>query len=155
MATDLEKHIVPPGEGEQLRWGGPAAGGVTILVDPSNTGETSFCVLTQSLDPGAMVPPHHHERAEQVLFVMSGRGAITLGDHEVEAISGAAVHVPKGTVHSITNTGDEPLTILEATSPPGFQEIFREMHRVGEPTLEDIVQMGARHDINMHPDGDS
>jgi oxalate decarboxylase/phosphoglucose isomerase-like protein (cupin superfamily) len=68
---------------------------------------------------------------------------------------GATVHVPKGTVPSITNTGDEPLTILEATSPPGFQEIFREMHRAGEPTLEDIVQMGARHDINMQPGGDT
>lgn len=151
MAVDLDKHIVPPGGGEQLHWGGPAAGSVTILVDPSNTGETTFCVLTQTLDPGALVPPHHHQKAEQVLFVVSGRGAITLGDHEVEASPGSAVHVPKGTVHSITNTGDAPLTILEATSPPGFQEIFREMHRVAEPTLDDITRMGARHDINMHP----
>jgi mannose-6-phosphate isomerase-like protein (cupin superfamily) len=69
-----------------------------------------------------MVPPHHRQKAEQALFVVSGRGAITLGDHKVEASPGAAVHVPKGTVHSVTNTGDEPLTILEATSPPGFQE---------------------------------
>jgi len=155
MAVDLDKHIVPPGGGEQLRWGGPAAGGVTILVDPANTGETSLCVLTQTLDPGAMVPPHHHEKAEQVLFVVSGRGAITLGDRKVEAGPGATVHVPRRTVHSITNTEDQPLTVLEATSPPGFQEIFREMHRVAEPTLDDIVSMGARHDINMHPGEDS
>jgi mannose-6-phosphate isomerase-like protein (cupin superfamily) len=148
--VDLSKHIVSPSGGEQLSWGGPAAGGVTILVDPANTGETSFCVLTQTLDPGAMVPPHHHNKAEQVLFVVSGKGEVTLGDRKLEASPGATVHVPKGTVHSITNTADEPLTILEATSPPGFQEIFREMHRAGEPTLDDIVRMGAKHDINMH-----
>jgi len=155
MTVDLERHIVAPGGGEQLSWGGPAAGGVTILVDPANTGETSLCVLTQTLDPGALVPSHHHEKAEQVLFIVSGRGAITLGDHNVEAGPGATVHVPKGTAHSITNTGDEPLTILEATSPPGFQEIFREMHRMSEPTLDDIVRIGAQHDINMHPGDDS
>ena len=151
MAIDLDRSIVTPGGGERLHWGGPAAGAVTILVDPKNTGETSFCVLVQTLDPGAMVPPHHHEKAEQVLFVVSGRGAITLGDRQVEAAPGATVHVPKGTPHSIANTGSEPLQILEATSPPGFQEIFREMHRLSEPTLEDIVRIGAQHDIHMHP----
>jgi len=155
MATDLARHIVPSDGGEQLRWSGPAAGGVTILVDPTNTGETSFCVLTQTLEPGAMVPPHHHAKAEQVLFVVSGRGAITLGDHEIEAAPGATVHVPRGTVHGISNDGEEPLTILEATSPPGFQEIFREMHRLGDPTLENIVRLGARYDIHVQPGPDA
>ena len=155
MTVDLDRHIVAPGGGEHLHWGGPAAGGVTILVDPANTGETGLCVLTQTLNPGAMVPPHHHEKAEQVLFVVSGRGAITLGDRNVEVARGATVHVPKRTVHSITNTGDEALTVLEATSPPGFQEIFREMHRISEPTLEDIVRIGGEHDINMQPGDDS
>jgi mannose-6-phosphate isomerase-like protein (cupin superfamily) len=97
-----------------------------------------------------MVPVHHHEKAEQVLFVVSGSGEITLGDQNVEARPGATVHVPRGVAHGITNTGDEPFTILEVTSPPGFQEIFREMHRISEPTLEDIVRIGSQHDISMH-----
>ena len=151
MAVDLDRHVVTAGGGERLHWSGPAAGAVTILVDPKNSGETSFCVLVQTLDPGAMVPPHHHENAEQVLFVVSGQGTITLADRQLEASPGATVHVPKGTRHGISNSGGAPLQILEATSPPGFQEIFREMHRLGEPTLEDIVRIGAQHDIHMHP----
>ena len=150
MSVDLAKHVVAPSGGEQLHWGGPAAGGVTILVDPANTGQTNLCVLTQTLDAGAMVPVHHHEKAEQVLFVVSGFGKISLGDQQVDAVSGATVHVPKGVPHGIVNTGTEPFTILEVTSPPGFQEIFREMHRLSEPTLEDIARIGAEHDIAMH-----
>jgi mannose-6-phosphate isomerase-like protein (cupin superfamily) len=155
MSFDLEKHLFEPGEGEYLHWGGPAAGRVTIMVDPTISGPTGLCVLTQSLDPGSVVPVHHHERAEQVLFIISGRGQVSLADHQVEAGPGFTVHVPKGVAHSIANTGDEPLSILEITSPPGFQEIFRKMHALSEPDAEDIARIGAEHDITVHPGGGS
>lgn len=151
MSLDPAKHVFGPGEGEHLRWTGPAAGKVTILIDPQNAGPTGLCVLTQSLDPGSMVPVHHHEKAEQVLFIVSGHGRISLEDHEFEARPGATVHVPRGVAHSITNTGDEPLSILEVTSPPGFQEIFRKMHELSEPDAEDIARIGAEYDIVVHP----
>jgi mannose-6-phosphate isomerase-like protein (cupin superfamily) len=152
MNLDTAKHVFKPGDGEQLHWGGPAAGRVTIMVDPA-TGPTNLCVLTQSLEPGSIVPVHHHETAEQVLFIVSGSGRISLGDKHVDAQAGATVHIPKGVPHGIMNTGDEALTLLEVTSPPGFQEIFREMHRLAEPSEEDIARIGDKHDIIVHPLG--
>ena len=151
MGVDLAKHVFKEGEGEHLRWGGPAAGSVTIMVDPGNSGPTDLCVLTQSLDPGSVVPVHHHEKAEQVLFIVSGVGEIYLASRRVEARAGSTVHVPKGVAHGIVNTGDEPLTILEVTSPPGFQDIFREMHRLSEPSAEEIARIGIKYDIVVHP----
>jgi len=151
MSFDPAKHVFKPGDGEHLHWGGPAAGKVTIMIDPVNSGPTGFCVLTQSLDPGSVVPVHHHEKAEQVLFIISGRGQVSLEDHQVEAGPGVTVHVPKGVAHGIANTGDEPLYILEITSPPGFQEIFRKMHELSEPDAEDIARIGAEYDIAVHP----
>jgi mannose-6-phosphate isomerase-like protein (cupin superfamily) len=151
MGLDLARHVFAPGEGEKLAWGGPAAGKVAIMVDPANSGPTDLCVLTQSLDPGAEVPVHVHAKAEQVLFIVSGRGKISLEDSQVEAGSGVTVHIPKGVAHGIVNTGDDPLTILEVTSPPGFQEIFREMHRLSEPSAEDIARIGAEYDIDVRP----
>jgi len=147
MGFDLTKHVFAPGEGERLAWGGPAAASVTIMIDPANSGPTDLCVLSQSLEPGSTVPPHYHEKAEQVLFIVSGHGEISIADHQVAAQPGATVHVPKGIVHGIANTGDEPLCILEITSPPGFQEIFREMHQLGQPDEEEIARIGAKHDI--------
>ena len=91
MSIDLAKHVFGAGEGEKLNWGGPAAGNVTIMIDPDNSGPTDLCVLTQSLDPGSVVPVHHHEKAEQVLYIVSGGGQISLGDRQVEARAGATV----------------------------------------------------------------
>jgi mannose-6-phosphate isomerase-like protein (cupin superfamily) len=153
MSVDLAKHVFGTGEGEQLRWGGPAAGSVTIMVDPENSGPTDLCVLTQSLDPGSAVPVHRHEKAEQVLFIVSGGGQISLADRRVEARAGATVHIPKGVAHGIVNDGSEPLTILEITSPPGFEKIFREMHSLGEPSAEDIARIGTKYDIVVDPIG--
>jgi mannose-6-phosphate isomerase-like protein (cupin superfamily) len=150
MDIDLTSHVFNPGEGEHLRWGGPAAGSVTIIVDPRNSPPTDFCVLTQSLDVGAAVPVHHHEEAEQVLFIVSGKAHISLAGQRIEAETGATVHIPKGVAHGFVNTGEAPLTILEVTSPPGFQNIFREMHRLSEPSSEDIARIGAKYDIVVH-----
>jgi quercetin dioxygenase-like cupin family protein len=147
MSFDPAKHVFGPGEGEHLTWGGPAAASVTIMIDPTNSGPTGLCVLSQSLEPGSSVPPHYHAKAEQVLFIVSGHGEISIAGHQVTAQPGATVHVPKGVVHAITNTGHEPLRILEVTSPPGFQEIFRKMHQLGQPDEEDIARIGAEHDI--------
>lgn len=145
--VELAKHVCRPGEGERIEMRGPTAGSITILVDPANTGTTDLCALIQTLDPGAAVPVHRHDKAEQVLHFLSGRGTVVLGEHEVEAISGTTVHVPKGVEHGIANGGDAPLSFLEMTTPPGFQEAFRAMGRLSEPTPEAIAEVVGQHDI--------
>ncbi len=147
MTFELAKHVFAPGEGEVLVMHPPTAGRITILVDPTNTGETCLCTLIQTLDPGAAVPLHRHDLAEQVLFVFSGRGRAMIAGEEIEAHPGTTVHVPKGIEHSITNTGGEPLSFLETTSPPGFQEAFRTLRQLSDPTPEDVARIAAEHDI--------
>ena len=115
MSIDLANHVFAPGDGEFLQWGGPAAGKVTIMVDPA-THATNLCVLTQSLEPGSVVPVHHHETAEQVLFVISGSGLITLDDQQIDAQAGATVYIPQSVLHGITNTGDEELVLFQAAA---------------------------------------
>ena len=147
MSIDLAKHVIAPGEGEVLEMHGPTAGKITILVDPTNTGDTGLCTLIQSLDPGAAVPVHRHEKAEQVLFFLSGAGKASIAGHEIDAVPGTTIHVPKGVRHGIANTGDEPLSFLETTSPPGFQETFRRLSQLSDPQPEQIGQIAAEYDI--------
>jgi len=147
VSLDLAKHVLGPGAGEVIEMHGPTAGRITILVDPVNTGNTDLCALIQTLNPGASVPVHRHERAEQVLHFLSGRGSVSIAGHEVEANPGTTVHVPKGVDHGIANAGDVPLSFLEATTPPGFQEAFRSMSRLTEPTPEAIAAIAGQHDI--------
>jgi len=148
-ATDFDpaRHVLAPGEGEVIAMGGATAGRITILVDPTNTGETALCALIQTLDPGAAVPVHRHAKAEQVLRFLSGRATVSISGHDVEAKPGTTVHVPKGVEHGIANAGDDPLSFFEATTPPGFQEAFRAMSRLPEPTPEAVAAIAGEHDI--------
>ena len=147
MNIDLAKHVIAPGEGEVLEMHGPTAGKITILVDPTNTGDTGLCTLIQTLDTGAAVPVHRHEKAEQVLFFLSGVGKASIAGHEIDAVPGTTIHVPKGVRHGIANTGEEPLSFLETTSPPGFQETFRRLSQLSDPQPEQIGQIAAEYDI--------
>lgn len=149
MSLDISKHVLPPGAGEVIEMRGPTAGSITILVDPAKTGKTDLCVLIQTLDPGAAVPVHRHDKAEQVLHFLSGCGTVSLSGCEIEAEPGTTVHVPKGVEHGIANPGVTPLSFLEATTPPGFQEAFRHMSRLPEPTPQAIAKIAGRHDILM------
>ena len=151
MSLELAKHVIAPGEGEVLEQRGPTAGRITILIDPLNTGETNLCALIQTLNPGAAVPVHRHERAEQVLYFLSGRGMGSLDGAEIDATPGTTIHVPKGVKHGIANAGEEPLSFLETTSASGFEETFRKLSQLSDPRPEDIAEIAAEHDILIDP----
>ncbi len=151
MSIELAKHVLAPDDGELLEMHGPTAGTIRILVDPTNTGPTGFCTLIQTLNPDAAVPVHRHELAEQVLYFLSGRGKASLGGQEIDVSPGTTIHVPKGVRHGIANTGQEPLSFLETTTPPGFQETFRKLSQLSNPCPEEIGQIAAEYDILIDP----
>jgi quercetin dioxygenase-like cupin family protein len=147
MSLDLSKHVMAAGEGELIEMRGPTAGSITILVDPVNTGKTSLCTLIQKLNPAAAVPVHRHNQAEQVLYFLSGCCTVSLSGQEIEAKPGTTVHVPKGVDHGIVNTGETELSFLEVTTPPGFQEAFRSMSELADPTPQAIAKIAGQQDI--------
>ncbi len=151
MSIELAKHVLAPDDGELLEMHGPTAGTIRILVDPTNTGPTGFCTLIQTLNPDAAVPVHRHELAEQVLYFLSGRGKASLGGQEIDVLPGTSIHVPKGVRHGIANTGQEPLSFLETTTPPGFQETFRKLSQLSDPRPEEIGKIAAEYDILIDP----
>lgn len=149
MKIDPSKHIFGPESGEVIAMAPPTGGTITILGNPKSHAETKLCTLIQTLDPGALVPPHRHERAEQVLYFASGSGRVTIGDHTANVDPGTTVHVPRGVAHSILNTGGQPLSFVETTSPPGFEEAFRELAKLSAPTPDGVAAVLAQHDINL------
>ena len=153
MGLDLTKHVFNPGEGEVLTTEAPTSGKVAILVDPRNTGDTGLCTLMQTLDPGGVVPVHRHDAAEQVLFIVSGRGKASIADHDLDVCPGTVIHVPRRTWHGFSNTGDEPLQVLETTSPPGFQNAFREWSQLSGPDPEAFAEIAERNDIRIRTAG--
>ncbi len=81
------------------------------------------CVRLQSLaearlPPGASTTPHHHERTEEIYYILEGQGLMRIGPDSHTVSVGDAIAIPPGHVHQITNSGDVVLKFLCCCSPP-------------------------------------
>jgi mannose-6-phosphate isomerase-like protein (cupin superfamily) len=59
----------------------------------------------------------HCLNSSEVYYILSGRGLMVIDDERCEAEPGAAIYIPPGTVQSIKNIGNEPLTFLCIVDP--------------------------------------
>ncbi len=68
--------------------------------------------------PHAHAPGHIHEKEEEVIYIVAGRGRMHVGNSFEKIRPGTAVYIPAGMEHSVENTGDEPIKLVYAFSPP-------------------------------------
>ena len=64
---------------------------------------------------------HVHKNAEEVIYILSGRGISGVGDTEVEMKQGDTMFVPRGAVHWFYNPFLEPVEMLFAYTRPSLQ----------------------------------
>jgi mannose-6-phosphate isomerase-like protein (cupin superfamily) len=88
-------------------------------------GATMSMVISE-VSPGANIPIHLHRNEDELIFIHTGTGIVTLGDGQVPSSAGAVLYAPKGIWHGIENTGSDVLTWCAIWSPPGFEQFFRE-----------------------------
>ena len=67
--------------------------------------------------PGGRTAPHYHKVTEEIYYILRGIGDITIGDQTRRATPGDAIAIPPGEVHTIANTGSEPLVFLCCCAP--------------------------------------
>lgn len=80
------------------------------------------CVANQSLAearvmPGQRTAPHYHRLTEEIYYILSGAGLITVAGEERRVAAGDAIAIPPGAVHTIANVGQEVLTLLCCCAP--------------------------------------
>ena len=64
------------------------------------------------IDPGGQVAPHTHPGLEMG-YVLAGQGSVTVKGQAPRPLTvGDSFAMPQGTVHSVSNTGPEPLVLL-------------------------------------------
>ncbi|MGH9356584.1 MAG: cupin domain-containing protein, partial [Terriglobia bacterium] len=99
-----------------------------LLVNPENTTSRYFDFRISIYEPKGHVEPHTHSEAEQVYYILKGKGLMTLDgkDHVVEP--NTAIFIPPGVAHGIANTGLKDLVFIVVTVPP---EISRADSAVG------------------------
>ena len=123
-------HVFKWGDGERIKMKDvDDPRGWRIQVDPQNTGSSRLSMGTQEIPPGGRIPVHLHEREEEILFFHEGAGEIEIGGETGPIRAGTSAFLPPGVAHGVRNTGNAPLKLLWVFSPPGYEEVFREMAR--------------------------
>ena len=69
------------------------------------------------LGVGCATVPHHHAVTEEIYYILSGTGDMTLGDESRPVSPGDAIAIPPGMLHTIRNTGPAELVFLCTCAP--------------------------------------
>jgi mannose-6-phosphate isomerase-like protein (cupin superfamily) len=89
-----------------------------LLVHPSNADTRYFDFRISSYQPKGYAEVHVHEVAENIYYVLQGRGIVELDGKKHLVEPHMVVHIPAGVRHGIFNTGLEDLIFIVAASPP-------------------------------------
>jgi mannose-6-phosphate isomerase-like protein (cupin superfamily) len=92
------------------------------LMDRTTSEITRCSLAEETLLPGQAVTPHHHREIEEIYYVLSGRGVMSVGDEKREVAAGDAIYVPRGSRHTLENTGAEPIKLILVCGPAFFYE---------------------------------
>lgn len=64
---------------------------------------------------------HVHKDAEEVIYILSGKGISGIGEAEEEMSEGDTMFVPRGAVHWFYNPFDEPVEMLFVYTRPSLK----------------------------------
>jgi quercetin dioxygenase-like cupin family protein len=84
-----------------------------ILVDEETVGAEDITFGYSKFEAKTSIhKKHYHAEAEEIMYILSGRGMTGVGDTEQEIVAGDTLWVPRGEVHWFYNPCDEPCEFL-------------------------------------------
>lgn len=112
-------------------------------LDLQDTAENIAAIYDTSLEPGESIQPHSHPDFEEIYYVLSGYGIITIGDEREEISRGDVVYIPPPSPHMLLNTGSVPLRFITVTV-----NVFQNKKQGGgcEPQKDALLQKGEKRD---------
>jgi len=88
------------------------------MLGPQNCSTQNLTFGLAEFPGNSLAAAHTHDTQEEILYTISGVGAIISGEQEVRMEPGAAVFIPPGLAHQIRVDGEEPLMVVTLFSPP-------------------------------------
>lgn len=140
-------------EGEYLISGRRRAP-MRIKIDSTRAAGARMSMVISEVAPGASIPVHRHRNEDELIFIHTGRGTVTLGDERIDSTAGAVLYAPIGVWHGIENTGAETLTWCAVFSPAGFEQYFREVGvppdgSVAPPSPDQVTAIGLKYGMEF------
>lgn len=86
-----------------------------------NPGITKNCknlsLAEATLPSGCSTQKHMHPKAEEIYYVLSGSGLLTIGEESQQLLAGDAVLIPSGAPHEFLNNSEADLRFLCHCAP--------------------------------------
>jgi quercetin dioxygenase-like cupin family protein len=123
-----------PDNSDVVYWG--LGDGVTILASSKDT-NGAYAQVEGLLVPGGEAPAHIHHREDETFYILEGSFELRLGEVTQVARPGDYIQVPRGTVHSLRNVGNQTARALVTFVPAGLEGFFAEVYQpvAGRTTL--------------------
>ena len=102
---------------------------LAIIFD-SQSADNSLTVCVEIFEAGSATPPHRHNFAVEMFFILQGEGIAVCDGKQTSLQTGDSVLMPKTGTHYLMNTGKERLYALCMMVP---NEDFSELIRNGIP----------------------
>jgi quercetin dioxygenase-like cupin family protein len=88
------------------------------LLGPQNSAARNLAFGLAEFPAGTVAAEHVHAAEEEIIYILSGAGAILAGEQEIRLEPGVAVFIPPGQMHQIRVNEGEPLKLVTLFSPP-------------------------------------
>ncbi len=126
--------VLGPDDGPGYWQPEPANGHVTVRVAPGLVAmEHPLAMGTQTVAPGGFVREHAHDRHEEVIHVIAGRGVAVVDGVEHPMASGTTLFLGRNRRHKFVNTGSDDLTFVWVITPNGLEDFFQAIGRPRQP----------------------
>ena len=116
--------------------------------------ETSghYYLFSLSTPPGLGIPPHVHDREDELIHVVEGEFLITLGDRQFTAGPGDEVFFPRHVPHAFQNVGSRAGKTIWTVVPGGnFEEFFERLAALppGPPDLHKVAGIFSAYGMTI------
>jgi quercetin dioxygenase-like cupin family protein len=103
------KHILKLADGREEPIKDLDGASRTILVDEQTVDAEDITFGHSRFAPRTSIHrKHRHPNAEEIMYILSGRGVAGVGGEEAVVVAGDTIWVPRGEVHWFSNPYDEP-----------------------------------------------
>lgn len=82
----------------------------SVLIQVADDGAVR--IMRATVHPHSSFGLHRHEGTCEVVYVISGTGAVADGDEDYPLAPGSVTYCPEGHVHAIRNDGDGELVLF-------------------------------------------
>lgn len=96
---------------EQMRGGKGSVEITHIFKQGEFKGKARLCAKI-TLNPGCSIGSHPHENEEEIFYFIKGKGMVDDNGTKIQVTAGDASITGGGEIHSVENTGNEPLEMM-------------------------------------------